>query len=122
MDQEKSGDIYEARCIDRPEGFVGVAGADFNAQSIFKNTGKTKWPKNVQLKLILNLDKGTAVCYRNLGLENDHVMPLEELSVVIDLKLPEKSGCYSVSFRLVYGEHVEFGDQVTVDLDVQPKQ
>lgn len=41
---------------------------------------------------------------------------------MIDLKLPEKSGQYSVTFRLVHGDHIEFGDEVTVNLDVQPKQ
>lgn len=75
----------------------------------------------MQLKLILRLDKGTAVFYRDLGLENESVLPQEELSVMIDLKLPEKSGKYSVTFRLVYGDQVEFGDEVTVNLNVDPK-
>jgi hypothetical protein len=118
---DQGEDKYEAKCIDEPEKFIGVAGADFSARSIFKNTGKNAWPKNVLLKLILRLDKGTAVFYRNLGLEQDSVLPQEELSVMIDLKLPEKSGKYSVSFRLVHSSKVEFGDEVTVNLEVQPK-
>jgi hypothetical protein len=40
---------------------------------------------------------------------------------MIDLKLPEKSGKYSVSFRLVHTSNIEFGDEVTVNLEVQPK-
>jgi len=87
---DQGDDKYEAKCINKPEEFIGVAGADFSAKSIFKNTGKTEWPKNVLLKLILRLDKGTAVFYRNLGLEQESVLPQEELSVMIDLKLPEK--------------------------------
>jgi hypothetical protein len=86
---DKGQDKYEAKCVDEPEKFIGVAGADFSAKSIFKNTGKIAWPKNVLLKLILRLDKGTAIFYRDLGLEHESVLPHEELSVMIDLKLPE---------------------------------
>ena len=68
-------DKYEAKCLDKPEEFTGIAGADFSAKSTFKNTGKIAWPKNVLLKLILRLDKGTAVFYRNLGLEQESVLP-----------------------------------------------
>lgn len=106
---------YEATCLDQPEEFVGVAGADFSATCTFKNSGLIAWPVNVQLKLV----NGTIVVYNALGLENQCVQPNEELNVTIELKLPTTPGRYILSFRLVHGDDHEFGDEVTVNLLAQ---
>lgn len=102
----------EATCINQPHEFVGVAGADFNATCTFKNTGKSAWPANVQLKLV----NGTIVVYNALGLENQCVQPNEELNVTIEVKLPVTPGSYALKFRLVHGDNQEFGEEVTVNL------
>jgi len=107
--------IYEATCLDQPEEFIGVAGADFSATCKFKNSGQIAWPVNVQLKLV----NGTIVVYNALGLENQCVQPNEELNVTIELKLPTTPGKYILSFRLVHGDNQEFGDEVTVNLLAQ---
>lgn len=104
--------IYEAMCLDHPEQFSGVAGADFSAICKFKNSGQIAWPVNVQLKLV----NGTIVVYNALGLENQCVQPDEELNVTIELKMPTTPGKYILSFRLVYGDNQEFGEEVTVNL------
>lgn len=103
---------YCATCIDCPKEFAGVAGADFSALCTFKNSGRIGWPKNVQLKLI----NGTIVVYNALGLEDMCVQPGEELNVTIELKLPMTPGTYILAFRLVHGDNIEFGDEVTVNL------
>lgn len=81
---------YEATCLDQPTDFIGVAGADFNATCRFKNTGKTAWPANVQLRLV----NGSTVVYNALGEEAQSVAPGEELNVTIELKLPVAPGKY----------------------------
>lgn len=106
---------YQATCLDQPEEFIGVAGADFSATCKFKNSGQIAWPVNVQLKLV----NGTIVVYNALGLENQCVQPNEELNVTIELRLPTTPGKYVLSFRLVHGDDQEFGDEVTVNLVAQ---
>lgn len=81
----------------------------------FKNTGKTAWPANVQLKL----DNGTVVVYNALGLEKQCVQPNEELNVTIEVNLPNTSGRYDLKLRLVHGDNQEFGDEATVKLVAQ---
>lgn len=78
----------------------------------FKNSGNIGWPTNVQLKLV----NGTIVLYNALGLENQCVQPGEELNVSLELKLPVTPGNYLLNFRLVHGDNIEFGDEVTVNL------
>jgi len=106
---------YEATCLDQPEEFIGVAGADFSATCKFKNSGQIAWPVNVQLKLV----NGTIVVYNALGFENQCVQPNEDLNVTIELRLPTTPGKYILSFRLVHGDDHEFGDEVTVNLLAQ---
>lgn len=103
---------YQAICIDYQREFIGIAGADFSAMFTFKNSGKIGWPTNVQLKLV----NGTIVLYNALGLENQCVQPGEELNVSLELKLPVTPGNYLLNFRLVHGDNIEFGDEVTVNL------
>lgn len=91
---------------------TGVAGADYSAVCKFKNTGMMAWPQNVQLKLI----NRTVVHYRTLGLDNQCVQPYDELSITIEVKLPETLGKYLLNFRLVYGNNIEFGDAVSLCL------
>lgn len=104
-----------ATCIDQPGHIIGVAGADYNVDCTFKNSGKTAWPKNVQLKLI----NGSKNAYKSLGLDNERVQPEEELNVSINVKLPEFAGKKNLTLKLVYGDDLtEFGDEVTVTLQV----
>lgn len=104
-----------ATCIDQPGHIIGVAGADYNVDCTSKNSGKTAWPKNVQLKLI----NGSKNAYKSLGLDNERVQPEEELNVSINVKLPEFAGKKNLTLKLVYGDDLtEFGDEVTVTLQV----
>lgn len=106
-------DDFMATCIDQPGHIIGVAGADYNVDCTFKNSGKTAWPKNVQLKLI----NGSKNAYKSLGLDNERVQPEEELNVSINVKLPEFAGKKNLTLKLVYGDDLtEFGDEVTVTL------
>jgi len=66
----------------------------------------------VQLRLV----NGSTVVYNALGEEAQCVAPGEELNVTIELKLPVAPGKYVLQFRLVHGDNVEFGDEVTVNL------
>lgn len=64
----------------------------------------------------LRLVNGSTVVYNALGEEAQSVRPDEELNVTIELKLPVTPGKYVLQFRLVHGDNVEFGDEVTVNL------
>lgn len=66
----------------------------------------------MQLKLV----NGTIVAYNDLGLEDSCILPGEELNVTIELRLPMTTGKYILNFKLVYDDHIEFGDNVQVDL------
>ena len=109
-------DDFEATVIEQPGQIIGAAGAGTSVNCTFKNTGNTEWPKNVKLKLL----NGSNHAIKSLGLDNMCVQPNEELKVSINVKLPEFAGKKILTLMLVHGDdQVEFGDEVTVTLQVE---
>ena len=65
----------------------------------------------------MKLNNGSKHAFRSLGLDNECVNPDEQLSVSINVKLPESAGKKILTLRLVHGDdHIEFGEEVTVTL------
>ena len=114
--EDEEEEDLEATCVERPKDIIGAAGAGCDVGCTFKNTGKTDWPRNVHLKLI----NGSNSAYKSLGLEQQSVQPSEELSFSFNVKLPDIAGKKNLTLMLVHGDdHVEFGDEVTVCLQVE---
>ena len=114
--EDEEEEDYEATCVEKTKDIIGAAGASCDVACTFKNSGHKAWPSNVHLKLI----NGSNSAYKSLGLEQQSVKPSEELSFSFNVKLPDIAGKKNLTLMLVHGEdHVEFGDIVTVCLQVE---
>lgn len=128
---------YQAKCIQQPEKVAKTAGSQALIQWTLKNTGKKAWPKGVQclqtnsdvviefkfVKVAIESDCCQIVrnCqqHNSLGIDDYSVDIQDEVTIIVEVTMPEQTGEHSLKFRLsLQGEQasIRFGDEVCLSL------